>query len=264
MVEFKLMENVNKTLYIPLYGKAHVSAKGIILQDKKAEEIWSASNFTLKGKSKSKWLSYYMGMRASVFDLWSKEKLKENKDSIVIHIGCGLDSRVLRVNHHNAIWYDVDFPSVITERHKHYKESDTYHMIGGDAKDPSWLTDIKETKSAVVIMEGISMYLDKESIENLFATLSRHFDNVSVLMDAYSTLGAKASKYKNPINDVGVRSVFGFDDPAIFGLSFIKDHSMTPDEKIKELPRKEQKIFKMLYAGNFAKKIYRIYEYSKR
>ena len=31
------MENVNKTLYIPLYGKAFVSKKGIILTDKMAE-----------------------------------------------------------------------------------------------------------------------------------------------------------------------------------------------------------------------------------
>ena len=36
------MNNVNKTLYIPLYGKAYVSKKGIILSDKKAEQIWEA------------------------------------------------------------------------------------------------------------------------------------------------------------------------------------------------------------------------------
>ena len=34
------MKNESKTLYIPLYGKAFVSKKGIILEDKKAEEIW--------------------------------------------------------------------------------------------------------------------------------------------------------------------------------------------------------------------------------
>ena len=31
------MTNVNKTLYIPLYGKALVSRRGILLSDKKAE-----------------------------------------------------------------------------------------------------------------------------------------------------------------------------------------------------------------------------------
>ena len=48
------MNNVNKTLYIPLYGKSYVSKKGIILDDKKAEEIWEEEGFALKGKSKSK------------------------------------------------------------------------------------------------------------------------------------------------------------------------------------------------------------------
>ena len=69
------MNNVNKTLYIPLYGKALVSKRGIILDDSKAEEIWSAEGFELKGKSKSKWLAYYMGMRSAVFDKWLKRQM---------------------------------------------------------------------------------------------------------------------------------------------------------------------------------------------
>ena len=91
------MTEVNKTLYIPLYGKSYVSKKGIILDDKKAEDIWSRVAFELKGKSKSKWLAYYMGMRARVFDDWLRDKLRDNVDATVIHIGCGLDSRVERV-----------------------------------------------------------------------------------------------------------------------------------------------------------------------
>ena len=47
------MNNVNKTLYIPLYGKAYVSQRGLFLDDKKAEEIWGAEGFPLKGKAKS-------------------------------------------------------------------------------------------------------------------------------------------------------------------------------------------------------------------
>ena len=91
------MDNVNKTLYIPLYGKAYVSRKGIILHDAKAEEIWSLEGFSLKGKSKSKWLAYYMGMRSAVFDRWTVEKIRENPGAVVLHIGCGMDNRVGRV-----------------------------------------------------------------------------------------------------------------------------------------------------------------------
>lgn len=85
------MNNVNKTLYIPLYGKALVSKKGIILNDKKAEEIWEQEKILLKGKSKSKWLAYYMSMRSAVFDAWTRQKMAEFPDAPILHLGCGLN-----------------------------------------------------------------------------------------------------------------------------------------------------------------------------
>ena len=107
------MNSVNKTLYIPLYGKSYVSKKGLFIDDKKAEEIWEAEGFSLKGKSKSKWLAYYMGVRSAVFDEWLKQQMVDSPDAVVIHIGCGMDSRIIRVGTENHKWYDVDFSEVI-------------------------------------------------------------------------------------------------------------------------------------------------------
>ncbi len=61
---------MNKTLYIPLYGKSKVSQQGIILHDPSAEKIWKEEGFPIRGKSRSKWLAYNMAMRARVFDDW--------------------------------------------------------------------------------------------------------------------------------------------------------------------------------------------------
>ena len=82
------MNNVNKTLYIPLYGKALVSSKNIIIHDKKAEDIWSKEGFDLKGKSKSKWLAYYMAMRSAIYDEWLQREMQNNPNAVVLHIGC--------------------------------------------------------------------------------------------------------------------------------------------------------------------------------
>ena len=92
------MNEVNKTLYIPLYGKSEVSRKGLILRDPDAERIWAAEGFPVRGKSRSKWLAYNMAMRARVFDDWTARMLAENRDALVLHIGCGLDSRCRRVD----------------------------------------------------------------------------------------------------------------------------------------------------------------------
>ena len=83
------MNEVNKTLYIPLYGKSFVSKKGLFIQDKIAEQIWDAEGFTLKGKSRSKWLAYYMGIRSATFDDWTREQMSAMPDAVVLHIGCG-------------------------------------------------------------------------------------------------------------------------------------------------------------------------------
>lgn len=260
------MNNVNKTLYIPLYGKAYVSRKGLFLSDKKAEEIWAADGFPLKGKSRSKWLAYYMGVRSAVFDDWVRQQLAENEEAAVLHIGCGMDSRVLRVDAAKHKWYDVDFPEVIAERRKYFCESAGYKMIAADVREDFYLADITEKKSAIVVLEGVSMYLTGDELHQLTANLCAHFQRINLLMDCYTVLAAKLSRYKNPINDVGVTKVYGMDDPMQLHsaeFSFIKEHNMTPKKYADELRGAEKLIFEKLYAGGFAKKLYRLFEYRK-
>ena len=259
------MNNVNKTLYIPLYGKALVSKKGLFLEDKKAEEIWNAEGFSLKGKSKSKWLAYYMGVRAAVFDSWVKEKLQEMPTAAVVHIGCGLDSRVERVGAKDVKWFDLDFPEVIEERKRYFTESDNYKMLPGNAVECDWIEEI-DSDSLIVIMEGVSMYIPEEALRGMFLKIGERFEKVALLTDCYSTFAAKMSKYRNPINDVGVSLVYGIDDPerlSVENLEFLAERKMTPKEYINELSGMEKKIFGKLYAGKFAKKLYRLYEYRK-
>ena len=260
------MNNVNKTLYIPLYGKAYVSKKGIILKDEMAEKIWDAEGFSLKGKSKSKWLAYYMGIRSAVFDRWLKSEMEKDESSTVIHIGCGMDSRIARIGCGGHPWYDVDFPEVIEERRKYYSERDGYTMLPGDARDAEWLSRI-QGESAIVVMEGISMYLNGNEVTKLLDAIGKRFTRVSLLMDAYSVFAAKMSKYKNPINDVGVTSVYGIDEPEKIAkctsLSYVGEGEMTPEDMCEQLEGMEKKIFKKLYAGKMAKKLYKLYEYKK-
>ena len=258
------MTEVNKKLYIPLYGKAYVSRKGLFLKDKKAEKIWAKEEFPLKGKSKSKWLAYYMGIRSAVFDEWAKAKIADFQNITVIHIGCGMDSRAERIGSNNSNWYDVDFDGVINERRRYYAENDRYKMLAGDARESAWLEKIPSSEKAVIIMEGISMYLRTEEIQSLIKSLTARFKEISLLMDCYTVKAAELSRHKNPINDVGVTEVYGIDTPEIFGnngLKFIKEHNMIPQNYIDELHGVEKYIFSKIFAGGFSKKMYRLFEY---
>ena len=261
------MNSVSKTLYIPLYGKSYVSKKGLFLDDKKAEEIWEAEGFFLRGKSKSKWLAYYMGIRSAVFDEWVKRQMAAAPDAVVIHIGCGMDSRIIRVGSEDHTWYDVDFSEVIEERKRYYAETDDYKMIAGDCRACGWLSAIEESKSAIVVMEGVSMYLTVDEMKNLADSLCSRFECVMLLVDAYTSFAAKMSKLRNPVNDVGVTEVYGIDDPQAYQtatLAFSKEHTMIPQKYIEELKGFERFVFAKLYAGGLSKKLYRLYEYQKK
>lgn len=70
---------------------------------------------------------------------------------------------------------------------------------------------------------------------------------------------------KNPINDVGVTTVYGIDEPKALedgtGLRFVREHEMTPAALINELAGMEKSVFKKVYGGAISKKMYRLYEY---
>ena len=259
------MNSVNKTLYIPLYGKALVSEKGILLRDPRAEEIWKGEGFSLKGKAASKWLAYYMAMRAAVFDRWTAGMVKAHPDAVLLHIGCGLDSRCLRVVETGKLWYDIDFPEVIRERRKYYAETDSYRMVSADMRSEDWKKEIPSGGTAILVMEGVSMYFRREELVRLLAALKAWFAEVYLLMDCYTAFAAKASRYKNPVNEVGVTTLYGIDDPEVLALetdlSYRKEHDLTPDAMIRQLDRGEQAVFRCLYAGKLAKGIYRLYEF---
>jgi len=257
------MNQINKTLYIPLYGKAYVSRKDMILHDPRAEEIWEAEAFPIRGKSQSKWLAYYMGMRSAVFDRWLREEMERNPSAAVIHIGCGMDSRCERVGTCGHLWFDMDFPDVIAQRKRYYGQTSEYHMICADVRSTQWLSQIP-SENVIIVMEGVSMYLTPKELQQTMLQIESHFVSVRLLMDCYTEFAARVSKVKNPINDVGVTQVYGLNDPKQLdgeGLHFVREHEITPEYLVDQLPGMEKVIFKKLYAGAIAKKMYRLYEF---
>ena len=258
------MNEVNKTLFIPLYGKAQVSRKNIILFDKRAEEIWDKEGFSVTGKAKSKWLAYYMAMRARVFDDWTESMLKQYPDSLVLHIGCGLDSRCLRVKEKYSKWIDADLSDVILHRKNYFEETEDYHMISCDATKSEDIRNLPDSNSVIVILEGISMYLTNKDLKTLFHNLQKKYFEIHLLMDVYSEVAAKMSKYKNPVNEVGVTELYGIDNIEKLidgtGLKVKQEYSFTPDRIVNELQGFDRIFFKILFTGKITRKIYRLYE----
>ena len=104
-----------------------------------------------------------------------------------------------------------------------------------------------------------------EQLKLLLQRIQQRFPRTLLILDTYTQFGVKASKYSNPIKTVGASVVTGVDDPHILELNgtirFTQQLSMTPKEKISELPREDQGFFRTMFAGKATELIYRLYTY---
>lgn len=258
------LSNESKTLFIPLLGKALMSRDKLFLKDLKAEEIVSTLDYDFKSLKQSKWLSMYMSLRAYIIDELANKYLLTHKDSVVIHLGCGLDSRCLRVNNNFYRWYDVDFENVIDIRKKFYNENGNYKMIASSVVDFNWLDKVESKKDILIIAEGLTMYLSIDEIKELLANINQRFKNVHLIFDAYSKIGVKASKIKNPVNQVGAKIKYGFNKVSEFlaindNLKHCSTYLIKKDDN--NLKGITKFIFNHLYCGKVSQSIYKIYEF---
>ena len=256
------MTNESLTLFIPLYGKAMMSREGF-LPDKWAEEIVSTVDFDFTEVDQSRKLAIYMAMRARYFDMIARNFAKAQPGSPIIQLGVGLDSRVKRVPCGNP-WYDLDFPDVIDLRKTYFPEDDRYHLIAAPALPADWLDQLPDgTPTALVLMEGLSMYLSEEDMRSLLRALGERYKDVLVVFDAYSRAAAKLSALKNPVNAVKAKIDFAMDDPQklirdLPGWGFEVNDIIRPEEiaRLKGLDR-----LRFRFMGRFGSSFYRIYGY---
>lgn len=256
------MTNESLTLFIPLYGKALMSREGF-LPDPTAEEIVDTVDYDFSTVDQSRKLAIYMAMRARFFDMIARNVAKAQPDSPIIQLGVGLDSRVKRVPCGNP-WYDLDLPEVIDLRRRYFQEDERYHMIAAPALPADWLEQLPDgAPTALVLMEGLSMYLSEEDMRSLLRALGERYEDVLVVFDAYSRAAARLSALKNPVNAVKAKIDFAMDDPQqlirdLPGWGFEVNDIIRPEEidRLKGLDR-----LRFRFMGRFGRSFYRIYGY---
>jgi len=259
------LNNESKTLFIPLLGRALMSKDNIFLYDPKAEEIISKLDYDFNSLKQSKWLSMYMSVRAVIIDELCNKYISDHPNTIIIHLGCGLDSRCLRVNQNFSIWYDIDYESVINIRKKFYDTDSKYKMIGSSVIDFKWIEQIDNSKNVLIVMEGLTMYLSEEEIKELITQINEKFVDVRLIFDAYSKKGVKSSKIKNPVNQMNAEVKYGIDNPKEFlslndKLEYVATHFIKKDDN--NLSGLTKFIFNNLYCGRISQSLYKIYEFN--
>lgn len=205
----------DKETYLPtVYGKALDNrSKNPILGDKFADEAIRKIDFDFD-KIHVKGGEISLPIRAKHFDGWTREFLAANPDSTVLHLGCGLDSRVFRIDPPATVrWYDIDMPDVIEIRRKIYPDRHDYQLISSSVTDPYWLDRIPGDRPVLVVAEGMVQYLSEKEAVELFNRITKKFPHGDIIFDVYSSLMTWAMNLVLSRKKAGVSLRWSMGDP---------------------------------------------------
>lgn len=128
-------------------------------------------------------------LRARRLDDWTRAFLDRHPAAVVLHLGCGLDSRVFRIDPPPGVdWYDVDYPEVIELRGRLYPEREHTHAIAASVTDPDWVAGIPAGRPVLVVAEGLVMYLTEAELRALLDRLTGRFSRGELIFDASGKL----------------------------------------------------------------------------
>lgn len=153
-------------------------------------------------------------VRTAQYDMWARQFLAVHEHAAVVHLGCGLDSRVFRVDPPPSVeWYDIDFPGVIALREKIFPTRSGYHLIAASATDPWWLDRIPADRPLLLLAEGISMYLREHEGVALLRRVVERFPSGELQIDFYNRLAIRSQKRHTLVRRSGSALYWAVDSP---------------------------------------------------
>lgn len=190
--------SVEWTNLCTLYLRAYESRlKHPVLGDRAAAEAVDRIeyDFARMHRTAQPWANQFLvALRAKQLDAWTGDFLRRNPEAVVLHLGCGLDSRAYRLDVPRGVsWFDVDVPEVIDLRRRLYDDHPGYTMIGSSVTEPGWLDQIPTDRPVLIVAEGLLMYLTEAELRDLLKRLTDRFATGELLADLLSPWGPRFS-----------------------------------------------------------------------
>lgn len=204
-----------QTMLATLYAKAlDADFAEPILGDRFAKQIVERIDYDWKQTTITARRSPSVTTRTAHFDAWTNQFLAAHPHAVVLHVGCGLDSRFFRLQPGPDVeWYDVDYPDVAALRTQLYPAAEHCHIVAASVTDPGWLADIPADRPALMLGEGLTMYLTEQDGMALLRRIVERFPSGELQFDAFNRLGIKSQWMNVIVRRAGATLHWGIDGP---------------------------------------------------
>lgn len=184
--------------------------------------------------------------RSAHFDNWTRQFLDAHRQAVVLHVGCGLDSRFWRMQPGPEVdWYDIDYPDVARLRTQLYPAGDHYHVVAASVTDPAWLTGIPNDRPTLMIGEGLTMYLTEHDGIALLRRVVERFGRGELQFDGFNWLGIKSQVLNTVVRRSGSTLSWAINGPddivgAVPGVRLMAWQRWFESFTFAQLPRSSQ------------------------
>ncbi|MEU8359573.1 class I SAM-dependent methyltransferase [Nonomuraea sp. NPDC048882] len=204
------------TLLATLYGRAlDARSPRPILGDRMAAETLDRIEHGFGRMGMTPGSAAAVALRARFLDRWAAGFLDAHPKATVLHLGCGLDTRVHRLDPPDSVrWYDVDYPEVVELRRRLFPERRAYATVGTSVTDLAWLERVPADAPALVVAEGLLYYLDPDGGRALLRAIVERFPSGLFVFDALSSFGLRLQRLNRPVRKAGATMHWGIDGPA--------------------------------------------------
>lgn len=255
-----------ETLMITLYCKTLGAPKGLF-HDDAAWKIVERIEYDFSQLRVAPGTRLTLFMRAKRLDEYIRQFLTRAPDGVVLHLGCGLDTRFFRVDNGKVRWYDLDFEDVIDLRKKFFAETPTYKMIASSVLEYSWMDAVPRGAPVFVAAEGLMMYLPEDKVKELILRLRSTFPGSEMAFDAFSMLTARNVKRAASLKKTGAVIRWGIDDARTIegwasGIRLKEEWVFTQSEDIRKLNLGVRLMFRLAGLFPAATKAHRVLYYA--
>jgi methyltransferase (TIGR00027 family) len=157
--------------------------------------------------------------RHRIIDDFLRRELLADPGMLVVIIGAGFDSRAFRLG--GGAWVELDEPQVISYKNERLPVSDCENELQRIPVDFS-IDSLEEKLSAfssrspvVIVIEGVFMYLDEETIRQTLQTLRRLFPRHRLICDLMNRefFEEYAKTLHEKLTGIGASFKFTIDNP---------------------------------------------------
>ena len=224
------LSGVPETMLQTVYARAKESSGRGAIHDAKAEELIEKLDYDFSLAGKDTAMRSGVIARTIVLDHLTKAWLGAHSGAVVVNIACGLDTRCYRMSGY-AHWYNLDLPETMAVREKLLPESGSISQIAMSAMD-DWGGEIGEQNVPVlIVIEGLSMYLNTKDVQRIFAVISSRFKKATVFAETMNPMIVRHFKEKS-IEGSHAKFTWGIKNGKTLAellpdFRFVEEHSLT-------------------------------------